>query len=524
MNTQFRSREAAFESRLSKPTVKSVREGHHRVQVILRESISAVREMNVEGQKTYLGEVRNFKNNEFLSRVLPKDLSISWTRLPGGRTLPAHFHPCASMVIVTKGSGESIGDTVAPVQSGDVIQIPEWNLHGFRGHEAEGFHALSIQFQSTAIFSSEERPETSYVDRNNVPIEDRQLKIVSRNQLPEISKIEIDGTTRNLGKVQNFSANSTLKKAFPEYFSAAWVELLSGERLEEHVHDTDSMIILTEGQGEVCGDRVGPIFEGDVIYVPAGCRHGFSGTGGQGFKALSIQFQNSSLYESKRHPQVRFIESKQVGMTFVEFLELNEKFAQRFQKNAIFSTEIKLLLKRRHRKNILLNCLQVMSNSFQRLMFSRIALCDSYSYRKVFFQHFMEELGHDLELKKERKNGNTIWDPILESSTLWFFGKNFLLDDPARIVMTQMVLEKGASIFYSHFAKQFAGDMASDHILKHSVADEGHDSMGVDLLRQETPLRLESLSILMQQSWDMLDLFLSRTSELIKKGECDGAL
>ncbi|MCR9204610.1 MAG: hypothetical protein NXH75_08545, partial [Halobacteriovoraceae bacterium] len=127
------------------------------------------------------------------------------------------------------------------------------------------------------------------------------------------------------------------------------------------------------------------------------------------------------------------------------------------------------------------------------------------------------ELGHDEDLRKERDSQKTMWDPALEATTFWFFGKNFLLDDPGRIVMIQMCLEKGASIFYGHFAKILTESMSSEHIEKHCDADEGHDSMGVELLSRESEFKLADLTELMEQSWSMLNEFAKITGKLIKK-------
>ncbi len=73
-----------------------------RVQVIPRSEIAGIKEMNVEGEKTYLGEVRNFKNNSFLNENLPKDLSISWTKMPAERELPATTTPAQVLFSLLK--------------------------------------------------------------------------------------------------------------------------------------------------------------------------------------------------------------------------------------------------------------------------------------------------------------------------------------------------------------------------------------------------------------------------------------
>jgi mannose-6-phosphate isomerase-like protein (cupin superfamily) len=110
----------------------------HAIQVFNRTQLEALVEMEVEGERTYLGEVRNFKSLEYLKAHLPKDLSVSWSSLPQGQELKAHFHPCDSFLIITEGQGESFGDTQVPIEAGDIVYIPKGNLHGFRGLGAKG--------------------------------------------------------------------------------------------------------------------------------------------------------------------------------------------------------------------------------------------------------------------------------------------------------------------------------------------------------------------------------------------------
>ncbi len=485
-------------------------------QVIQRGDLDCLTTMNVEGTETFLGEVRHFKSNNFLDLNMPKDLSIAWTQMPAGKELPAHYHPCPSLLIVTNGEGRSTGDTEIDVKAGDIIYIPEWNLHGFKGKGKEGFRALSIQFQSDAIFSSEDKPETSYFDREQIPLEQRQLIKISRDSMETITEVIVDGVKENLGVLKNFASIDVLKTRLPRYFSAAWVHLENDERLNNHQHTTDSMIIVTEGNGFATGDKESHLNAGDIVYIPAGNTHGFKGSGNDGFWALSIQFDETSLYEDIEKPRVSFIKEQ---TPFEKLISLNEKCVKEFKKNEIFSEELRALMSNKESVIDLKNCLQVMSNSFQRLMFSRMALSKNEKYRKIFFEHLIEELGHDTELKSERGEASDLWDPILEASTFWFFGKNFLIDDPERIVMIQMVLEKGASLFYGHFAEVLKDSFKSDHIEKHCDLDEGHDSLGVDLLELESAHKLLDLQGLLEESWSMLGLFLGRTAEIIKSNQ-----
>ena len=109
------------------------------LKVIARKDIAGINSLKLEDTETYLGELRNFKNHNYINEFLPEDLSIGWVSLPKGKTLKPHYHPCASMIIVTKGQGLSLGDSEIEFSEGDIIHIPAWNLHGFEGAGRNGF-------------------------------------------------------------------------------------------------------------------------------------------------------------------------------------------------------------------------------------------------------------------------------------------------------------------------------------------------------------------------------------------------
>ncbi len=276
---------------------------------VSRAELPGLTTMEVEGEIQKLGIVKNFKGSPLLAGSLPSTIAISWTHLDPGEKLTPHWHDVPSMVIVCNGRGSSTGDTVAPIKTGDVVCVPSWNLHGFAGGTPEGFWALSVQFQETAIFERQDQPYTTYLPpAEELPsIEERALRIVRRETLPVVTEVEIDGARHELGQVRNFRADSRLDAILPDDLSLAWVRLIRGQTLAEHVHETDSMIIITEGRGRVSGDLKGELTEGDVVFVPAGKRHGFTGAGPEGFCGLSIQFEPVSLYQDTDEERVRFV-------------------------------------------------------------------------------------------------------------------------------------------------------------------------------------------------------------------------
>ncbi|CBW25705.1 hypothetical protein BMS_0808 [Halobacteriovorax marinus SJ] len=473
------------------------------VHTINRQDLACMTEITLEGEVTQLGEVRNFKSHPYLKTHIPEDISISWSALRSGESLKEHYHPCASVLIITEGQGRSTGDSQVDIKAGDVVYIPEWNLHGFIGKGENGFKALSIQFQETAIFESEENPETTYFDRESVPLEERQLQIITREELPSIHEAIVGGVHHNLGTLKNFSSNTLLQELFPSNFSCSWVKLENGQSLAPHRHQEDSMIILTEGKGCFAADKEFPLKKGDIVFVPEGANHGFKTEANQSFWALSVQFNPTGLYENQESPRVNFLSK------FDQLIERNNQIAQDFYNN---NHTFKISIDSLEKQNTLLDCLQVMSDHFQRLMYLRVGLCDSKAHGKVFMEHFLEELGHNKSLAKERKR-EKIWDPILESSCAWFVQRNYLLDNSERIIMVQMVLEKCAHLFYSHFANTL--QEKSEHINSHMHADEGHDEMGLDLLRDEPDYKYERYFELQKESWSIMNLFIHRIGELL---------
>lgn len=479
------------------------------VQVFNREELKALVEMEVDGEPTYLGEVRNFKSLDYFKRQLPKDISVSWSSLPTGKELKAHYHPCDSFLIITEGQGVSTGDTELEIEAGDIVYIPKGNLHGFRGKGRNGFRALSIQFQETAIFESSEKTETSFFDRLSIPASDRELKIIKRTDLEAIHEAQVGGERHHLGEVRNFSGSDLLKNIFPANFSCAWVKLQDGEALLPHTHGEDSMIILTEGDGHFSAQSEFPLRSGDIVYVPSGEAHGFKAE--KYFWALSIQFNDESLYENQEKPRVRFLDP------YEALLEKNKILAKTvLEENPVFKLG-RSEVAHPKKKAALLDCLQVMSDHFQQLMLLRAGLSTSQRYRPVFLEHLFEELGHDRELREERAQKGVLWDPILHSSCSWFVGKNFVLDNPERLIMVQMVLEKCATLFYGHFTEVLGDEFRSEHVSKHLDADEGHELMGLHLLKDEPAYRFDGFQQLLDESWSVLELFLTRTAEVVRK-------
>src|SRR4051812_38816049 len=115
------------------------------IQVVKRDTIPPIREVEHDGKVHSLGELRDFRWSEELRSFMPEDseFSVSWVKLESGEVLAAHTHPIQSMMVVYAGSGDLLGDLCRHIAEGDVVVVPKGRQHGFVAGP-EGLFALSI--------------------------------------------------------------------------------------------------------------------------------------------------------------------------------------------------------------------------------------------------------------------------------------------------------------------------------------------------------------------------------------------
>lgn len=137
------------------------------VSVIAREAIPAIHQVEKDGKIETLGELRDFKWNETLKHFLPSDdsVSFSWVKLLPGETLRPHLHSTASMIICYRGQGEFLGDEPRILSEGDVVAVPAYCMHGFKGVGSEGLWALSIQF-GAGIYTDPAHARVTFMEEN----------------------------------------------------------------------------------------------------------------------------------------------------------------------------------------------------------------------------------------------------------------------------------------------------------------------------------------------------------------------
>jgi len=123
-------------------------------------------------------------------------------------------------------------------------------------------HALGTAIKKTTGKMADERPGTK----------------MYRTNMRDVAKVE--GLKRDDGWVDMQVQFLIDKKSAGADHVVGWTVLKPGARHENHRHhNCDEFFIVLKGQGEIYTDEGNePSVEGDVVYSPRGCWHGFNNT------------------------------------------------------------------------------------------------------------------------------------------------------------------------------------------------------------------------------------------------------
>jgi hypothetical protein len=161
----------------------------------------------------------------------------------------------------------------------------------------------------------------------------------------------------------------------------------------------------------------------------------------------------------------------------------------------------------------LLNCIQVFSRTFQRMMFIRQSTCDDPIFKAKFLKHFEEEFGHDT-LLEDNKNTSIMADPTLNAILSWFPYQMFLVDNVSKAALVHLVWEVIGDNFHT-LAKPLGKYTQSNYFELHEEADELHADLGYDLIKNQSPLVYNSLKDLLDLSWEIFSAEFDRVSYLV---------
>lgn len=348
------------------------------------------------------------------------------------------------------------------------------------------------------------------------------MQVVKHDTIPPIREVEAGGEIHNLGELRDFRWSEALRDFMPDAsaFSISWVRLGHGEVLETHTHPIQSMMVIYAGSGEMMGDLCRPLCAGDVIVVPAGCRHGFIG-GPEDLCALSIQF-GEGLYTAPDSPRVQF--GSEGGSTLEALLEYNQARLRQFAQRPIFALLEDGTLEDPQKRATYFGYLQIWVDGNQKLLFSRQASCASPRHERMFFKHMQEEMGHDLlhteapqEANQAAEDANARFrDPVLEALTNWFAYQMFVLDDAEKTAIIHLVIENGSELYHTRAMPVLGKYVKSNYFEVHVGADADHAAMGVALLQHESPATYARLQKVVGEAWDMVEAMTDRVVELTR--------
>jgi quercetin dioxygenase-like cupin family protein len=351
---------------------------------------------------------------------------------------------------------------------------------------------------------------------------DRSVALVRRDDVPSMRTIVVDGVEHWLGHVKDFTRNAALVDFLPKdnRISMAWVRLEAGERLDEHIHPVDSMILMCEGGSRTLGDVREVMNAGDVLLVPQGRPHGFIGMPPNGFWGLSLQFDSRGLYENIEDPWASFLADDQPaqaggGSIAEQLFQKNEEYAERFDKHRLFALVRNGLLDKPEARRRFLDCFQVWSNHFQKMVLARVMTLQHPMFEDLAWLHLVEELGHNRDLAKSRANLQPVFDPVLEASCAWFPWKTGLIGDAEKVVLIHLVVEASATFFYKHIQPIMAATDSGKHFDTHNIADDGHVEMGYAFLRKLPLEDGQPLFQIQRQGWAMLTTVMGRIADLV---------
>lgn len=349
-----------------------------------------------------------------------------------------------------------------------------------------------------------------------------QVQLINRDDIPSMRTVVVNGVEHWLGHVKDFTKHSALVDFLPKdnRISMAWVRLEAGEQLDEHTHPVDSMILLCEGSAETIGDVKSSMTAGDILVVPPGRDHGFIGGQPNGFWGLSLQFDSRGLYEEITDPWASFEKREADAMALRDdpkeiLFQRNEYYMERFDKHRLFALINKGLLNKPANKARFLDCFQVWSNYFQKMVFARVLCTREGAHEDLAWDHLIEELGHNRDLSEARTKKTPVFDPILESSAAWFQNIIQTLSDIEKVVLVHLVVECSATFFYKHVKPAMQTESTNKHFDEHSMHDHEHVKMGYDFIREYPVGDLAPLLEIQEKGWSMLGVVMARIADLV---------
>jgi quercetin dioxygenase-like cupin family protein len=313
----------------------------------------------------------------------------------------------------------------------------------------------------------------------------------------------VNGRAYALGELRDWSWHGTLRRSFvmQNGVHPSWVGLRAGQRLVDHRHPMDSMIVITKGSVFLTGASVSLCVAGDVVQVPAGVLHGFRCGVGQSFEGLSIQPGDTGIYSDASRPAVTFSQTPAEA----RIAELEADAARQLEDFRSHAALVFLRSKREWDPTVerFFAAFSVWSRQFQQLVALRRKLDRGTPLEPLADWHYAEELGHDSLLRlpttgvrPECRAALREWNRRLTTI--------FRVATPLeRAAAMHTAIETSATHFYGAL-----GALGTSPALRLHVAPHAHDDVHADAvapyLRHASAEELVGVWEVVNATWDQL--------------------
>lgn len=200
-------------------------------------------------------------------------------------------------------------------------------------------------------------------------------------------------------------------------------------------------------------------------------------------------------------------------------LRRNNNFKENFKQNPLFKLMETGYFRSGSKREQFLDYFQIWSNYFQKIMLLKTALCDDSSFSPLFYQHFIEEFGHNQMFHREKPKINVKKDAVLEALCNWFFSKMLSFSLYEQIIAINLCLEAAAVVFYRLAKPVIDPANQHEHFQVHAEVDLSHEEMGLSLLENLSLLQYSRLFEVQEDSWAMIGALIQRLAELVQKND-----
>lgn len=316
-------------------------------------------------------------------------------------------------------------------------------------------------------------------------------------------------------RVEGFATHPLLQSAVPgEAVAFSWVRVPPGGAWSVEAQKARGLLIVLEGRASLlgAGDRI--VERGDVATLPPGQSYEIVDQFGTGLSALEVRFDPGVATDTTHATAGRLSPPPvEAPFTLEGLLAKNEALAEEVLKNPYFRMIQEGGLDTEETRGLFRDRLRVFCDAFQTFLFARQATCADESYKGVFVEHLMEEIGHN-DLMKVTGNKRR-FDAVLEATSNWFCHQMLVQDNVGKAAI-HLVLETGGDYFHNLAKPAFDADVSAEYFKTHAEDDERHKQMSIDLLGGQTSATYERLEGTVADAWHMIDAMTRRIYRLVQ--------